>query len=395
MTFNINTKQVAHIVAQVRAKQLATRDTQNKMQKIIIKYCEDHPEISEAKLAREVVENLEQYAVNSQSINSYLATQSLSDIGYPIKNNKTSQLIDVAKQWAISQEGELISQIINSNFCHRLTNNILADELPTLQSPSLIEYWGNENPTVSSVMLASLAIICQGKHDSMPGTAMLYSFCNKNYQFPEELVPASYPFASKSSMVLFGDYQFGAHSDFKDQSETFCQLLFAPEDCSSAVGKATYLIPAQVRDIATSNMINAYFDSNNEYNYSAITKLGSNEIKATQLALIQPGDIYLVKGHTAICATAPDNNSQITTLQFSRDVDIPENKILGGGIYDYNLLEQIKTTETIYILRPAERVLHEACSLGQLLHKIDEKYADIFSNDPLDTVGDCSIFWDY
>ncbi|GAA5253144.1 RP439 family protein [Candidatus Rickettsia kedanie] len=384
--FEIMKKQIAHMVAQIRAKQLATKYSQNKVQEIIIEYCEQHPDISDAEIASVVTHNLQTYENISGSINNYLKDQNLNDIGFPIKYNKTSLQLNMAKQWAEQQEEELISQIKNGVFYHELTNTIDPDKLPILQSSSDQEYWGNENPAVSSALLSSIAASCTKEKNIMPGAVTSFPFLNLGYELPDELVPTSYPFASKNSMILVGDYQYGAHRYFKEQ------LLFGPEDCSTAVGKATYLTTEQIQSINTIKMQAAYNDPANEYHYKAITFL-SGDVKDEQLKLIQPGDIYLVKGHTAIIVTQPDNKSNITTLQFTRDMDTPVDKKLGGGLYDYNLYNKVKEIETgIYILRPDLEPLHESCSLSQLLKQIDLKYITLFPENPIDIPGDCRIF---
>ncbi|WP_342226636.1 RP439 family protein [Rickettsia endosymbiont of Urophora cardui] len=225
----------------------------------------------------------------------------------------------------------------------------------------------NSCPSVSSVLLASLAATCNKKQDSMVGAATSFSCRNTSYHLPDDLIPYSYPFSSTQSMMLFGDYQYGAQRDFKKQ------LLFGAEDCSTSVGKATYLTTEQVESISTITMKAAYSNPGNEYHYNPVTFL-RGDIKDEQLKLIQPGDIYLVRGHTAIIASNPDNKSNITTLQFNRDIDSVENKILGGGTYDYNLLDKVhRLKDGVYILRPNVEPLHESCSLNELLYRLSAK----------------------
>jgi hypothetical protein len=152
-------------------------------------------------------------------------------------------------------------------------------------------------------------------------------------------------------MLLFGDYQFGGHRYFKDQ------LVFGPEDCSSSVGKATYLTTDQVKAIYTGGMR----ENPSQYGYELVTTLNSS-IGEDQLKLIQPGDIYLYKSHTAIIATEPDNHSNITTLEFNRDIDTENSKRLGGGTYNYKLIDKAKedANSPVYILR-AKRVFPIKC----------------------------------
>lgn len=386
--FEIKHKQVAHMVSQIRAKQKAIKDTQDTVQKIILEYREQHPDESDTELVKLFTGSLNAFHITSIVINKYLKDQDLNNVGYPIKTNKTHLQLDMAKHWAESQGETLVSQINDGKLYHKLTNTIAPGELPTLRSPSEQTYWGNENPSVSSVLLASIAATCNKKQDSMVGAATSVSFRNSSYHLPDDLIPSSYPFASKQNMILFGEYQYGAQRDFKKQ------LLFGAEDCSTAVGKATYLTTAQVQSISTPTIKAAYSNPGNEYHYSPVTFL-RGDVKDEQLKLIQPGDIYLARGHTAIIATNPDNKSNITTLQFNRDIDSVENKTLGGGTYDYNLLDKVhRLKDSIYILRPNVEPWHESCSLNELLYRIDQKYATLFPAGAEDIPGDCRIFVD-
>ncbi|WP_236682726.1 hypothetical protein [Rickettsia felis] len=52
----INTKQIAHMVVQVRAKQLATKSTQDKLSKIITEYRQDHPDVSDKELEQQFLQ---------------------------------------------------------------------------------------------------------------------------------------------------------------------------------------------------------------------------------------------------------------------------------------------------------------------------------------------------
>ncbi|MGX6959898.1 MAG: hypothetical protein ACIPMY_01300 [Rickettsia endosymbiont of Pentastiridius leporinus] len=383
----VNTKQIAHIVAQARAKQLATKSTQDKLSKIITEYRQDHPDISDRELVQQFSQNVSTDYDTSISINNYLKNQELNRVGYPIKYNKTQLQLNMAKGWIDDQGEGLITQITTGKFYHTLSNVVPPAELPVLQSPSATQYWGNENPSVSSVLLADLAASCNKKQDSLTGAATFCPFLDSSYALPDHIVPTSYPFATTNGMTLFGDYQFGGHRYFNEQ------LVFGPEDCSSAIGKATYLTTNQIKDISTSIMETAYFNPDNQYHYQAVTFL-SGDIQDSQLRLIQEGDIYLVKGHTALIATRPDGRSQVTTVQFSRDIESLENKRLGGGTYDYSLRDQAKEIKTgIYILRPtAVEPLHESCSLSELLNRIDTKYTTIFPDGPINISGDCRVF---
>ncbi|XVN43385.1 MAG: hypothetical protein RCG15_03710 [Candidatus Rickettsia vulgarisii] len=90
-------------------------------------------------------------------------------------------------------------------------------------------------------------------------------------------------------MMLFGEYQFGAHRYFESQ------LVFGPEGCSTAVGKATGLNNQQIKVFNTSSIIKSYSKLDNEYGYKAITCLAGT-IQNKQLELIQSGDILVFGG---------------------------------------------------------------------------------------------------
>jgi len=385
--FSVNTKQIAHIASQARAKQLATKSTQDNLQQIIVQYSEDHPDVSDRELVQQFLQKISTDYESSISIKNYLKSQDLNQVGYPIKFNKTHLQLNMAKGWLEEQKESLITQIRAGKFYHKLSNEIIASELPALQSPSTTQYWGNENPSVSSVLLADIVATCNKKQDNLTGAATFFPFFDRSYELPDSIVPTAYSFATKKGITLFGDYQYGAHRYLNEQ------LVFGPEDCSSAVGKATYLTTTQITGLSTSSMETAYFNPGNQYHYQAITFL-SGDIQDSQLRLIQAGDIYLVKGHTALIATTPDNRSQITTIQFSRDIDSAENKKLGGGTYDYNLCDKAKEIKTgVYILRPTDvEHVHESCPLSELLSRIDINYNTWFPEKANNILGDCRIF---
>ncbi|WP_341789772.1 hypothetical protein [Rickettsia endosymbiont of Polydrusus tereticollis] len=390
---DINSKSVAHMVTQIRAKQLATKDAQDRLQKNIVERWEDKKDISGEKLVQEIAEKLKDFLDTSNLINTSLKAQDVNNIGYPIKFNKTSLQLDMAKKWVESQKEDLIGQIKKNEFYHKLTNDSSFDDLPVLQSPSSDAYWGNENPSVSSILLASIVASYGIEANTIVGAATFYPFYNSSYQLPKDIkdIILSYPFTTEKGITLFGDYQFGGHRYFNEQ------LLFGPEDCSSSVGKATGLTTKQITGINTTEIRKAYLNTENEYNYQPVALLEGKNISDEQLKLIQTGDIYLYKSHTAIIASTPDNKSNITSVQFNRDIDCEENKLLGGGRYDYNLINKTQEDPNapIYILRPSLEPLHESCALSDLLSKIDYKYSELYLNSPdTDIAGDCGVFFE-
>ncbi|MEY4463172.1 MAG: hypothetical protein RLZZ81_143 [Pseudomonadota bacterium] len=386
--FNINSKSVLHMVAQIRAKQLATRDAQNKEQYAIVKAWEENGIDKSGEITgKEIIQALEDFYNTSKSVNDYLKEQDVNDIGYPIKFNKTDLQLKMALNYAKQQEDNLIDQIIKGKFYSGLSNEINSNELPVLQSDNTVSFWGNENSSVSSVLLESIAQILDIEPTSLVGAGTVYEFYNSQYELPKELIPEDCHFVGEKGMLLFGDYQYGGHRYFKDQ------LIFGPEDCSSSVGKATYLPTEQIKSITTAQMRENY----SQYDYELVTTLNSS-IGEDQLKLIQSGDIYLYKSHTVIIATEPDNHSNITTLEFNRDIDTENSKRLGGGTYNYKLIDKAKedANSPVYILRAKNlEPLHAELSSSYFLSKIDAEYINLYPKGSTeDIVGDCRIFFE-
>ncbi|KJW02778.1 hypothetical protein REIP_0792 [Rickettsia endosymbiont of Ixodes pacificus] len=257
-------------------------------------------------------------------------------------------------EYVKQQKGNLIDQIIKKKFYHGLSNGISPNELPVLQSDSRISYWGNENSSVSLVLLKSIAKILKAETPTMIGAATFYLFYNPKYKLPKDLVPKHYPFANEEGILLFGDYQFGGHNYFENWS------VFAPEDCSSSVGKATYVKAEQIKDISTQKMKEDW----SQYGYELVVKLDGS-INDSKLELVKPGDICLYKDKPHVGIIANILEKSITTLQFARDIDREREKILGGGIYYDNLSDD---KYAAYILRSNLEPLSESISLSNLLN---------------------------
>lgn len=251
----------------------------------------------------------------------------MNSIGYPIKYNKTTIQLGMAKDWVnqvIEDEKDLISYITQGKLYNGLPNDV-STQLPILKAQSDKIFWGNENSSVSTVLLASIAATYDIK-EKIDGAATFYPFFSTDYQLDEEL--KKYPFASKNGMTLFGDYQFGGHRYFSNQYPGIGQQIFAPEDCSSAVGKATGLTETQIIGIHTGAIRNAYKDDNNHFGYAPITWSGESNI---DLDRIQTGDIYVKAGHTAIIASKPSIEGYAECFEFNRDIDSKDSKRMGEG----------------------------------------------------------------
>lgn len=377
---SITSRSHAHMVAQVRAKQLSIRDSQNILQQKIVSLWEKNMEMSGEKLTR----SFQEMYLSSVQINHSLEKASTDQVGYPIKNNKTPLQLTMAYQWSQKKEDDLLGYVEENKLYHDLCNRV-DQELPRLQSPSETIFWGNENSSVSSVLLAGIGSVMGLQQKNMAGMALRYPFYDPKYTLHN--IPASYPFASKRKIWLFGDYQFGGQRYLSSKS------LFGPLDCSEAVANSTHLSQEQQVNFSTREMRNAFFKKNNEYNYIPITSTYKQSIN---LELIQSGDIYLHQGHTAII-TNIDNKGKIGTIEFNRDMDRAAGKILGGGTYCYNLIEKAKSLESgpfnqIYILRDSHPPCKESYAYTNLIDKIESAYHELFDNKPKDIPGDCSIF---
>lgn len=385
--FNINSRPVAHMVSQIRAKQLATRDTQFKIQASIVETWEEqHQDTSGDALYKQIIEGYDLLLPCNKLKSDFLKTQNVNDIGIPILYNKTDLQLKMAYNHAKEQEDNLIEQIKKGEFYNGLSNTIDPQELPILQSDNKTSYWGTEAPSVSTLSLKIISTILNIKIPYPTGAATFYRFPNHEFVFPDTIVYGDS--LIKNGMLLFGDYQYGAHRYFNNQ------LVFGPEDCSSSVGKATGLTTEQVKSISTREMR----ENPHKYGYELVTILNSN-IDQKTLELIEPGDIYFRGNHTAIIATKPDNDSNITTLQFARDIEEEtEKKLLGGGLYDYNLITKAseEPDSPIYIFRPANsKSIGEGIPLFDCLNRIDTRYEELFPKGPSSFTGDCSIFFDY
>lgn len=385
--FNITSLSHAHMIAQVRVRQLAIKDSQNILQKKIVALWKENKESSGEKFTSCFQEKLQEMYTSSIDINHSLEKSSIDKIGYPIKNNKTPLQLEMAYQWSQEKNDNLMGHIEQNKLYHDLANTVDV-ELPRLQSPSKTIFWGNENPSVSSILLAGLGSIMGLQQEKMAGAALLYPLYDTTYILRN--IPVSYPFASEKKMWLFGDYQFGGQRYLKSKKS-----LFGPLDCSEAVANSTHLSDEQQLTFSTRDIRNAFFKKDNEYKYIPITSTYKESLNPD---LIQSGDIYLFKGHTAII-TNIDTNGRIATIEFSRDIDRDSGKILGGGSYSYNLIEKAKYLDSgsfnqIYILRDSHPPLKESYPYPDLINKIDSVYYECFENKPKDIPGDCSVFID-
>ncbi len=374
---------------QIRLKQLATKSSQDKLREAIVKSLEE-TECSGEELIKILSDNISNSLELIKSLNaSFSPKEQLENIGYPIKFNKTALQLKMALDWIEQREIGIINDLTQNNLYNNLSNDIDPSSLPILQSPNNTSFWGNENSSVSSVLLYSIAstLGVPIEHKNLVGAATFYPFFKEGYTVNGI---KNNPFVFEDGMLLFGDYQFGGHRYFSNYPNLSSSIL-RPEDCSSSVGKAHSFSDELIKGINTTSLRNAYTDPANIYGCTPVTSSSSDQ----QLLydLIEPGDIYLRGGHTAIIAEK-NNSGVIKALEFNRDIDVDTNKRLGGGTYEYNLTDM--STNPVYILRVSEAILKEACHLSYLLETIDNKYYqfdDISTIDP-NIIGNCDSFFD-
>lgn len=390
MPVTINTESTARMTAMIRARQLAQKAAQDSLVTILANnYYITEEDSSGENLTKKINDGLESFYAKGLTIHeSLLDSQEeyksqgknfVEEVGYPILFSKTHLQLSMAKAWTSGQGDDLLHNLSNGRFYHNLGNDVARDTLPVLASSNSDSFWGNENASVTSVLLASIASILNPESSlSLTGAATFYTFYNEAFTIQSD---ESYPFASRNGMRLFGDYQFGAHRYFSKPYPEIGQQLFAGEDCSSAVAKATGLTEAQVVGIYTGSIKDAYINPDNTFGYKAVN----------DIAKVQAGDIYLRGGHTAIISET--TGSEIDTLAFNRDIDCAEGKQLGGGSYKYNLNDSTEE-KPIFVLRSSQEPLHESSSLTDFLSIVDTKYDNTFkTSGPLDTAGDCYDFF--
>jgi hypothetical protein len=171
------------------------RDAQNKEQYAIVEAWEENGIDKSGEITgKEIIQDLEEFYNTSKSVNNYLKEQDVNDIGYPIKFNKTNLQLKMALDYAKGQSDNLIDKIVKGKFYSGLSNEINSNELPILQSDNTVSFWGNENSSVSSVLLECIAQILDIKPTSLVGAGTVYEFYNLQYELPKELIPEDYHF---------------------------------------------------------------------------------------------------------------------------------------------------------------------------------------------------------
>ncbi|ROT47665.1 RP439 family protein [Candidatus Cardinium hertigii] len=400
----IGTRSCGGMTVQIRPTQLATRDSQNKLQNILIQYFGEKSDEEREKFAHTLLEKLTEYCTVSKEIDAFIVEKRITanDVGFPIHNNKTSIQLEKAHKWLSEQDlKKVIGHIIAGKFYQGLENTVAPDAFPVLGSPIEESFYGNEVASISSILLASIVTICGETLVDIPGSAAFHPFFKKDFKLPAELLErikeTSYPFVSEKGMWLFGDFQFGGHRRFEEQS------LFGPEDASSSVAKAIGLeffikdgSEGAGQKFATINAIKSYTDKKLqcEFDWEPVTSLSVNQdksVNAEEMKKIKPGDVFVARGRMKIFATSPDAEGKGVSFQYTRSIDKGDfpNKS-GGGVDDYSLYEDIEKLEKLgkdeeaYIFRPNNNQLENEYSLLNVIQDIDKQYAIEFPHGPED-----------
>ncbi|EGC34025.1 hypothetical protein DICPUDRAFT_80200 [Dictyostelium purpureum] len=390
---DIQNKQVAHMVAQIRGKQLACEQSQNAMKDNIIIYFEinkDYLRLNK-ELTKYFRNHFKEFVIIGNRITEFLSSEPISDVGYPNQKNKTHQQLILANEWINKYSAfEIIDQIRNGIFFNGLSNSTSNIMLPELESDCENEYWGNENPSVTPLLLYAINKIMGypcNDDQFLVGCGKRVLFLKKDYLLPDHILTdtSNYPFADKKSMILFGSYQFGGQRRFS------AQYIFGPEDCSSSLSKALFLNSNQVAHFCTPQILNAFENPDNQYKFKKVIELCGNTLLES-VNSVEPGDIFLTTNHTGLFLTKPNfgvAQNSAYTIEFKRNLDSEFGKCEGGGFRIINLNDGTR----YYILRPNIGPLKQIVSLKKLIEIIDSNYQHYKITDT-NTIGDCRILID-
>jgi hypothetical protein len=383
---DIKSTSAQNMVRQIRIQQLETKKIQNKLRKNIEDYAEKHEDITSTEMYNTIAKGVQNQIALYDKTNNLIAKGKVTanDVGIPIQYNKTCRQLALLQKYIASfiengNEDNFIPKIIKGSFYNGLSNYVTS--LPKLGAPSKADFWGNQNPSESSMMLYNAAKSLEIKitEGNLGGNIRFYPFFDKGY-VNEEIKDSWYVFQKEkfsntyqSGMMLFGNYQYGGHRYFKEHGAPFysekSDILF-PEDCSSAVGKATGLSIDQITAFSVGSIIKAY--ETNNYGYQAITC--QNPSYTIDFDQISNGDILCYRkkgigqgGHAAIVSKI-DKSGNIQTYDFNRNID--NGEIEGGG-YDCRSLAELTEKNDVYILRSDQKEFKESIRESDLLSQID------------------------
>lgn len=381
----IDSSTAAHMVAQIRSKQRAIQSAQQYLINKVTESAEEQMSRSGDIDATEITDSLSGYKSVLESKRVEISSDKALITSFAINANKAALQMKMVEEWAAASKDNLVSELLACRLHRGLSNNI-TDALPALGADSETQFWGNENSSVSSMMLYLIAYHLGADVDVnikyLAGAATLYPFVDREYSITVD----PHPFLFNKSMILFGDYQLGGHKYFSTPEHNMGQRLFAPEDCSTAVGKSLHLTTPQLLGIWTGAIREEY----PQYGLTPVTD--SKDGKQIDMDRIETGDVFVRGGHTSIIY-GKDNSGNIFTMDFNRDLNPEKGRgMLGGGTYNRNVFSAASNTAVMNVFRPTNAKLGENVSLNVLLAKIDSKFAQTCHEGVKNDIGDCSVF---
>lgn len=381
--FTVKSESCAHMVAQGRVKQLATKDSQDKLLEVAIQCLSNRSEEEMEKL----IENMKIWsnqiehwiaAVEKEHGNQQAAVDEL--LGYPIARIKTHVQLNRAIAYAEGNLMTLLASLKEKKLCGGLTNDV-GDGLPILGLPLETGFYGNGNAPASTALLISIVATFDRARldellDDLAGAVAFY-LLPTDYKIPIEDNP--FCLRNENGAFLLGDFQFGGQRTQLDQS------YLGAEDASSAVLKASRATACEVKHTASKTIIDAIKENKKlPVDYTLVTQItGSPTEEHAQL--IEPGDICVLGGGMFVIDSKPEDG-MIVSYSCSRGIDLSDDpKVFGYGV-------RIRGISNAYIVRSSRLNPFIPVTMKELLKKIDTNYRLIFPNGPDHRPGECSDF---
>lgn len=360
----VNSIQLVRFIELITAKRYATKIFQDSMVEFIKEEIDSDSkkiDLSDILYLSSLKNFLQEELNNITYFNT--ACHSVDNIGFPIKYNKIALQIQMALAWVEERQDNILSDLSKGILYHGLKNEY-SYTLPELASDNHTNFWGNENSSVSSVLLWSVRSTLNNTNPIMIDKSnfpQFYPFYNEEFS----INTCDSAFLNPKGMYLFGDYQFGGHRYFRQQ------ILTYPEDCSSAVAKACGISQEQIKDISTTSLKEYYQGNNNAMGYK-FTKITSSDHETLNFDYLTTGDVCVFGGH--VLTVGKKDSGNITSIEFTRDIDTEGRKQLGGGVKDYTLelFENLaQHGKYLYVLRPNSEPIKESCSVIDLIARIE------------------------
>ena len=330
------------MIEQIRMKQCATAQSINAKQHEVVKIFESQQDMSGEAITKEIMGFVTDEYSNYAAKGNILMALGAATIGYPVAYNKTTLQIGYALEYMQSKGDDLLEGIVHGRLHNGLQCKV-DKELPSIGSDSKTSFWGNENSSVSNVML-SLILAKYGKFtypEISDGGATFFPYLGG----PIHNVDTDLVFANNKGMVLFGDYQFGGHRYWETQHP------LSPEDCSSAIAKAIGASDEQLKQFTT----------------KYIREEKCSKFQPKGLQDLSQGDLCLKGGHVMVVWSNADTSGAVKSLEFTRSIEKQDSpKMLGGGSRDVGITDGWTAFGPNF-----DHQLHETSTLGAVLHGID------------------------